>query len=137
MIISKLTPTTEIYDTKFPQDKSKNEPNALNNGDDGIKRYDFNNISRTEFRSIINDLIKTDQISLDESSSLVMAMDAGNIGEASPLNLEQNVNVFEILKQSIAFNQSIGNDSGILYDTKAFNALMRFQDKSFGVDMRV
>ena len=137
MTISKLTPNTEIFDTKFPQNKSKNDPTALTNDNDGIKRYDFQNISRTEFRTIINDLITTGQMSLDESSSLVMAMESGNIGEVPTQNSEQKVNVFELLKQSMDFNQYIGNISGIEYDTKAFNALMRFQDKSFGVDMTV
>lgn len=62
-------------------------------------------------------------------------MDSGNIGEAPAQNSGQKVNVFEILKQSIEFNQYIGNVSGIEYDTKALNALMRFQDKSFGVNI--
>lgn len=137
MTIDKLTTSFEVLNTKYPSKKSESEPNTLNNDNDGIKRYDFQNISRTEFRTIINDLIKAGQMSLDESSSLVMAMDSGNIGEAPTQNSEQKVNVFEILKQSMDFNQYIGNISGIEYDTKAFNALMRFQDKSFGVDMTV
>lgn len=129
MTIAKLTPHSEVLNTKYPSKKSESEPNTLNNGDDGIKRYDFNNISRTEFRTIINDLITAGQMSLDESSSLVMAMDSGNIGEAPAQNPGQKINVFEILKQSMEFNRYIGNVSGIEYDTKALNTLLRLESK--------
>lgn len=137
MTIDKLTTSFEVLNTKYPSKKSESEPKTLNNENEGIKRYDFQNISRTEFRTIINDLIKAGQMSLDESSSLVMAMDSGNISEASTQNSEHKVNVFEILQQSMEFNRYIGNVSGIEYDTKALNALMKLQDKTFGLDMTV
>lgn len=129
MTIDKLTTPFEVLNTKYPSKKSESEPNTLNHDNEGTKRYDFQNISRTEFRAIINDLIKTDQISLDESSSLLMAMDSGNISEDFSQNSEQKVNVFEILKQSMEFNRYIGNVSGIEYDTKAINTLLRLESK--------
>lgn len=137
MTIDKLATSFEVLNTKYPSKKSESEPNTLNNDNDGIKRYDFQNISRTEFRTIINDLITTGQMSLDESSSLVMAMDSGNISGASSQNSEHKVNVFEILKQSMEFNRHISNVSGVEYDTKALNTLMKLQDKTFGIDMKV
>lgn len=137
MTIGKLATSFEVLNMKSPSKKFESEPNTLNHDNGGIKIYDFQNISRTEFRTIINDLIKTGQMSLDESSSLVMAMDSGNIGEAPTQNSEQKVNVFEILKQSMEFNRYIGNVSGIEYDSKAHKALQRFQDKTIGIDMRV
>jgi hypothetical protein len=108
------------------------------NAPNKIKKYDFTDITRSEFKNIVNDLIKTGQMSLDESSSLLYAMPDQSIINDSDLHMKnESVDVFSILIQSIAFNQSIGNDSAVLYDTKAFNTLMRFQDKTFGVDMSV
>jgi len=122
--------------TKNSNEPSENEPSVALNASNQIKKYDFTNITRSEFKNILNDLIQTGQISLDESSSLLYAMpDQIIINDSDPHMKNESVDVFSILIQSIAFNQSIGNDSGILYDTKAFNTLMRFQDKLYGLNI--
>lgn len=127
-----------ISHAKVSSETSDHEPSVTMSTSNKIKKYDFTNITRSEFKNILNDLIQTGQISLDESSSLLYAMpDQSIINDSDPHMKNESVDVFSILIQSIAFNQSIGNDSGILYDTKAFNTLMRFQDKTFGLDMSV
>lgn len=117
---------------------SNQESSVALNAPNNIKKYDFTNITRSEFKNILNDLIQTGQISLDESSSLLYAMpDQSIINDSNPHIENKPVDVFSLLNQSIAFNKSIGNDSGILYDTKAFNALMKFQNKPYEIDISV
>jgi hypothetical protein len=127
--------------------KTANNSNAANSNnsqisasesaDGGVKKYDFTNISRGELLDTVNNLIKSGQMSLDESSSLVMFMgpkiglDGSNI-DAS----DEKVDVFSMLKQSIAFNNSIGNTTGTAYDTKAMNFLQKLQGNIFGLDIK-
>lgn len=77
---------------------------------------------------------------LDESSSLVFLMGPkiavnGDISTNSSSN--EIINVFDELRKSIEFNQSIGNTSGTLYDTKALNALNRLQGKTSSINLTV
>jgi hypothetical protein len=103
---------------------------------EGIKKYDFTNMTRGQLHETVNNLIKNGEMSLDESSSLVLMMGpkitvSGNSIDAS----DEKVDAFSLLKQSIAFNQSIGNTSGIIYDNKALSALERFQGKTSGINI--
>lgn len=133
-----LATSTKSSDANFSKEKSENESAIASHVNGEIKKYDFTNITRSEFKDIINGLIQTGEMSLDESSSLLYAMSDQSITKnfGTQMNNE-SVDVFLILIQSITFNQSIGNDSGILYDTKAFNALMRFQSKPYEIDINV
>lgn len=118
---------------------SSNNPEILtSNGiDNGVKKYDFTNITRGELLNTVNNLIKSGQMSLDESTPLVMFMgpkiglDGSNIDASS-----EKVDVFSALKQSIAFNNSIGNTTASTYDTKALNFLQKLQGNIFGLDIK-
>ena len=118
---------------------SSNSPqSSSSDGVDGkIKKYDFANISRGELLDTVNNLIKSGQMSLDESSSLVLMMgpkiglDGSNIDASS-----EKVDVFSMLNQSIAFNNSIGNTAASAYDTKALNFLQKLQGNIFGLDLK-
>lgn len=110
---------------------------ASDGADSGVKRYDFTNISRGELLDTVNNLIKSGQMSLDESSPLVLLMgpkislDGSNIDASN-----EKVDVFSMLKQSIAFNNSIGNTTASAYDTKAMNFLQKLQGNIFGLDIK-
>lgn len=118
---------------------SSNNPeiSTSDSTDGGVKKYDFTNISRGELLDTVNNLIKSGQMSLDESTPLVMFMgpkiglDGSNIDASS-----EKVDVFSMLKQSIAFNNSIGNTTASTYDTKALNFLQKLQGNIFGLDIK-
>lgn len=103
---------------------------------ESIKKYDFTNMTRGQLRETVNNLIKNGEMSLDESSSLVLMMGpkitvSGNSIDAS----DEKVDAFALLKQSIEFNQSIGNSAAVMYDNKALSALERFQGKTSGINI--
>lgn len=112
----------------------------VSNDSSGTKKFDFTQISRGDLLQSVNSLIKSGEMDLDESSSLVLLMGPKlNINGEISQNTSSNeiINVFDELNKSIAFNQSIGNDAGTLYDTKALNALMHLQGKTSSIDLKV
>lgn len=125
--ISNATTTVNYTNAMEPSDNQKS---------DGIKQYDFTNMTRGQLRETVNNLIKNGEMSLDESSSLVFMMgpkltESGNLIDAS----NEKVDAFALLKQSIAYNQSIGNSAAAFYDNNALNALERFQGKLSGINI--
>ena len=99
----------------------------------GGSTYDFTNMTPNNMLSTINSLIKSGQMSLDESSSLVAMMPisplaAANSGSGTPDAANQPMNFFSGLEKMIAFDKSIHNDAGVIYAQKALSALERFQD---------
>lgn len=124
-------------DTKNVEEKSPNQIAISSDENIGIKKYEFTNITRGEFKNVINNLIKTGQMTLDESGSLLYAMGDQSILNGANRNMDnESVNVYDILNQSIAFNRTIGNDAGIIYDTKALDALIRFQNQPYSLDLK-
>lgn len=112
----------------------------VSNDSSGTKKFDFTQISRGDLLQSVNSLIKSGEMDLDESSSLVLLMGPKlNINGEISQNTSSNeiINVFDELNKSIAFNQSIGNDAGTLYDKKALNALMHLQGKTSSIDLKV
>lgn len=102
----------------------------------GVSTYDFTHMTRGEMLETVNQLIKSGQMSLDETSSLVLLMGpkmtaSGNFVDAS----NEPVDFIASLKNSLTYNQSIGNNSAIFYDTKALDALERLQGKSSKIDL--
>lgn len=133
--------STSIY-TGIENTSYKNAVSNTNvsNDSSGTKKFDFTQISRGDLLQSVNSLIKSGEMSLDESSSLVLLMGPKlNINGEISQNTSSNeiINVFDELNKSIAFNQSIGNDAGTLYDIKALNALMHLQGKTSSIDLKV
>jgi hypothetical protein len=94
--------------------------------------YDFTNISPNNMLNTINSLIKSGQMSLDESSSLIAMMPisplaGANFGSGKSDAANQPMNFFSSLERMIAFNKYIHNDAAVIYDQKALSALERFQ----------
>lgn len=86
----------------------------------------FRDMSPNELRETVNNLIKSGQMTLDETTSLVplMAPENAILTFHQP---DKAINIFEQLEKSLAFNESIHNYNGMTYDRKAIDALMRFQ----------
>ena len=104
---------------------------------DGVKKYDFTNISRGELLNTVNGLIKSGQMSLDESSSLVLLMGPKIGTDGSNIDVsDEKVDVFSMLQQSLAYNNYTKNTAGSIYDTKALDALTKLQGKYTGIDTR-
>lgn len=113
-----------------------------NQTSDGVTKYDFTNMTKSQMRETVNKLIKSGQMTLDESSSLVGIM--GDLPQVSadgtyytPDTSNQKIDFIAALKQSIDFNQSIGNISGITYDNKALTALEKLQSKASSINLSV
>lgn len=97
----------------------------------GNGSYDFANIAPDDLLGTLNSLIKSGQMSLDESTSLLpfvphpelnAAMsDGGAPDTASPIDL------FSGLEKMIAYNESIHNAAAVIYGHKALSALERLQ----------
>lgn len=91
-----------------------------------VGTVNFRNMSPDELRETVNALIKSGQLTLDETSSLVPLMAPEN-AILTFYQPDQKINMIEKLEQSLAFNESIHNYNGMTYDRKAIEALMRFQ----------
>lgn len=99
---------------------------------------DFSNIAPKQMLNTINSLIKNGQMSLDESSSLIVMLPISPLSKAVS-GLDDNeiankpINFFTGLQQMITFNESIHNDNAVIYAKKALAALERLQGKNFTI----
>ena len=95
----------------------------------GSGAFDFTNIRPSDVLNTINSLVKSGQISLDESSSLLSFVPLTELNAAmgKPGITNQPINLFSGLKESIAFSKSIHNDAAAVYEQKALSALERLQ----------
>lgn len=91
--------------------------------------YDFTNIRPSDVLNTINSLVKSGQISLDESSSLLSFVPLTELNAAigKPGVTNQPIDLFSGLKKSIDFNKITHNDAAVIYDQKALSALERLQ----------
>ena len=89
--------------------------------------YDFTNMSPDDILPAINSLLKSGQMSLDESSHLLMLVPITIGGQTAPPTVHQKVNLFSAMENWLAFHKSTHNDSGVLYAQKALTALRRIQ----------
>ncbi|PKO45196.1 MAG: hypothetical protein CVU29_08600 [Betaproteobacteria bacterium HGW-Betaproteobacteria-22] len=83
----------------------------------------------------INHLIKSGQMSLDESSALIAIMPISPLSQVdasagTPAIPNQPINFFAGLQQMMTFNESLHNDSAVIYAKKAMAALERLQGQS-------
>ncbi len=96
---------------------------------EGAGAYDFTNVRPSDVLGIVNSLLKSGKIPLDESSSLLSFVPLTELNAAmgKPGIANEPINLFSGLKASIVFNQSIDNDEAVIYDQKALSALERLQ----------
>lgn len=91
--------------------------------------HDFTNMSPNDMLDTINGLIKSGQMTVDETSSLMMlipiALGGSDIPAAAAAN--QKVNLFSALENMIAYDKSTHNEAAVIYHQKAISALERFQ----------
>lgn len=95
--------------------------------------YDFRNITPNNMLIAVNGLIKSGQMTVDESSSLVRFLIPDSTVPTNTSNsinsdsLDPPVNFYAKLGQMIAFNKYIHNESAVVYGQKALAVLDRFQ----------
>ena len=137
MYVNNLTTLASYTGVQSTYKKDNTQNPSLTDESSGIKNFDFTQISRGDLLQTVNNLIKNGEMDLDESSSLVLLMGPkiSVNGDFAPNSSNEIINVFDMLKQSISFNQSIGNTSGMVYDTKAFDALKRLQGSTSGINI--
>ncbi len=116
--------TTRIADkatiSQAARDRAAKEPV-------GGTPYDFTNMSPNDILPTINSLIKSGQISVDESSHLLLLVPITIGSHTAPATLNQKVNLFSALEDWMAFHKSIHNDGAVMYAQKAISALKRIQ----------
>lgn len=100
---------------------------AAKDGEAG-NTLDFSNIRPNDILETVNDLIKSGQMSLDESSALlelvpprIRALPNATAGSNEPINM------FTRLEAMLAYNKSEHNDAAAIYDQKAIDALRHLQ----------
>lgn len=131
--IQKTNNATSGYVVKDTQPTVSSDQNS-----GGISKYDFSNMTRGEMLSTVNSLIKSGQMSLDESSSLVPMMGPQLSVNGTLTDMQnQKFDFIGALKQSISFNQSIGNTAGIKYDNMALSALEKLQGNPSHINITV
>lgn len=99
-----------------------------------VSQLDFSHMTPAAMLDTMNSLIKSGQMSLDESSSLIgvlpIRIDGSDSGEWN-----QPMDFFDALKQQKAYNDYSHNDSGSYYSQLALNALTRLQGRITGADV--
>lgn len=92
------------------------------------KTYDFSNMSPEHLLNTINELIKSGQMSVDETSSLIalIPFPIANIG-TNPEAFYAPTDFYKGLQSLIDYSKATNNQSGVDYGEKAIAALKRFQ----------
>jgi len=93
--------------------------------------YDFTNMTRSQMRTAVNDLIKSGKMSLDESSPLVPMMGDLTLttvsGSSSATQPDTPMNFISILQNGIAGALSRGDSANAAFLTTGLDALQKFQ----------
>jgi|GEM_PF-3072857 len=130
-------------DNTSASEKNSVAANSTAQPGSGVLTYDFTNMTPAKMLTTVNCLIKSGQMSLDESSSLVGLM--GGVSPLSKVNYDGKVpdtankpmDFVAALKQMLSFDQSINNASGVVYDNKALSVLERLQGAPSSVNLSV
>lgn len=94
----------------------------------GGATYDFTNMSPNDILPTINSLIKSGQMSLDESDSLILLVPISLGGDpVPPAALSQKRNLFSDLEGWLSSNRYLHNNVGAEADQRAITALKRIQ----------
>ena len=93
--------------------------------------YDFTNMTKSQMRSAVNDLIKSGKMSLDESSALVPMMADSTFttvsGSSSGPQADTPINFVSILQNGIAGAVSRGDSANAAFLTTGLDALQKLQ----------
>lgn len=137
MYVNNANSIMPYYSTQSINKNDNSQNLTQTNESNKTKKFDFTQISRGDLLQTVNNLIKNGEMDLDQSSSLMplMGPKINTNGNFVSNSSNEILNVFDMLKQSISFNQSIGNTSGVLYDTKAFDALKELQGSTSGINL--
>lgn len=142
MYVSNTMQKSYLSMQKINNNEIKNASSSLlttgENG--GMKRLDFTNMSRSNMRETVNNLIKSGQMNLDESSSLLGLMSNTPLDRANANTQNrdtQPIDFIATLKHNISYNQSIGNEEGVKYGNLSLNALEKLQNTSSGINIKV
>lgn len=94
----------------------------------GSTTYDFTNMSPNDILPTINSLLKSGQMSLDESDSLLLLVPISLGGDpVPPAALSQKINLFSALEGWLSSHRYFHNDVGAEADQRAISALKRIQ----------
>ena len=105
---------------------TQTESSSTGQSVDGVKKYDFTNISRGELLNTVNGLIKSGQMSLDESSSLVLLMGPKIGTDGSNIDVsDEKVDVFSMLQQSLAYNETRSKELATLTAEQRYQKLIK------------
>lgn len=139
-LMSTLVQNTSVKKSSTEISAASSLPNSEQTSGE-ITSHDFTNMTPKQLLETVNTLIKTGKMSLDESSSLVPIMGAAAplgkiaVDGGSPYAPDKPIDVLAMLQQSIAFNKSVGNSAGVLYDEKAYSALHKLQGTVSGINI--
>lgn len=97
-------------------------------------QLDFSRMRPSEQIDVVNRLIRSGQMSLDESSSLLVIIPPGKA--LADIDSEP-VDLFAQLRQRYDYNIATGNDRAAEYNMKALAALERLQGSIVGADFSV
>lgn len=93
----------------------------------GGPTYDFSSMSPNDILPTINSLIKSGQMSLDESDSLILLVPISLGSDPVPAVLSQKINLFSALEDWLSFHKYLHNDVAAEADQRAISALRRIQ----------
>lgn len=89
--------------------------------------YDFSHMTPQRLLQVMNDEIKKGRLSLDESGSMLLLIPISLTDGSPPSEYYMPTNLFSRMEQWLKFNQSIHNDTAVVYDQMALSALRRLQ----------
>lgn len=101
--------------------------------------FDFTQTTPRNMLDIINTLITSGQVTLDETSSLVPFMGSTSLveGQGEAGWADQPVNYFDVMAQVAEYSRYSHNQPSVEYAEKAIAMLNRFQGQLSGVNLSV
>jgi hypothetical protein len=101
------------------------------------KTYDFTNITPERLLDVMNSLIREGKMTLDESSALMRMIPSPKMPELfAPNAFTRPINVFEKLKQGLAFAEYRHDENAKHFYQLTLDAVQKLQGTPKGVDVR-
>lgn len=91
---------------------------------------DFRDMSPNDMLKTVNRLITSGQMTLDESSALILQIPISIKGGDNSSLMNQKIDFISALEQAISYSQFTHNDAAVFYGKKALSALERIQKLS-------
>jgi hypothetical protein len=134
---SQLTRTSQASDARAGTAGAAASDSA---GNTGVKRADFSSMTRKELADWVNGMIKSGQMSLDESTTFVsmtlkIPVDAAQ-GQAMGLDDQEKVNFFTKAQQGIG-GALANHDERLLAELQSvIQTMQQHQGDAFAIDLR-